>query len=625
MVPFLPTLMVQDFRVCPLLSAPRRQMPDLTAARNAVRQRHGWMPRMLMLALLPALVYAPHPAQAGTGLPLRGWLIHTGDRQYVRQVLEAARSYGINHLDLSHEFVDRIDEILQRPELAELVEWTAREGRRRGIRVFVWSRELNTRDRSRPLDPATPQGRRFWEHRKAAYRHALRRCPSIAGVVLSLASAPTDVWDPRIADPGWNRLSWPQRVRIVTGTVRSVVCDELGKELWVRDFNHGPAELRALVDGLRDCPGITVYSKAEPQDFQLFYPHSFSVGAYGRTPQVLELDLNGEYWGQSLVPVSLVGYLRYRMSYGVRMGIRGAVGRIDTYHRRALGTPSEINLYAFSRLLDNPSATEQAIYDGWLQRRYGLRPNTSAAQRLQAILRRTATFAKLTYYTLGFWTPKNQSSLPSSMDSLTGCIRGKSTALWRPSAKAAEERLINPDRAVVREILYEKNRAVALAEQNLWELRGLWGHLRASDYRELRQYLTGAVRVARVYQSVAKACWLARLMELRRGNAEDAAVAWAECNELIRWAERIEEGQVPLPNGPTAEARALRQFVSDVRRVLRGAGFRGHAAAYTAAQQSSLPPSTSRSPQADCGQPAHHEGAHGQQRRRLGHGCGRFG
>ena len=113
------------------------------------------------------------------------------------------------------------------------------------------------------------------------------------------------------------------------------------------------------IEALRDYPGITVISKPEPQDFQPFYPHSPAVGAFGRTPQILEMDLNGEYWGQSLIPVSQVGYLRYRFRYGVNKGIVGAVGRIDTNANAALGTPNEINLFAFSRLLSKPETAER--------------------------------------------------------------------------------------------------------------------------------------------------------------------------------------------------------------------------------------------------------------------------
>ena len=501
-------------------------------------------------------------------LPVRGWLIHTPDRAYINRVLAAAPRYGINHLDISHDFVHNIDEILERPGLAELVEQTARRCRDLGIEAFVWSHEFNTRQRDVTLDPSKPEGRAFWESRKRAYRTALKRCPSVAGVVLMFGSCPTEVWDPRITDSYWTGLTWPQRVQHVTRAVQSVVSGEMRRKLWVRDFNHGPAQLRALVEGLRDFPGITVYSKDAPQDFQLFYPHSFSIGAYGRTPQVLELDLNGEYWGQSATTVSLVRYLKYRIAYGVRKGVRGAVGRIDTYDNRALGTPSEINLYAFSRLLQDPATSEQAIYDGWIRRRYGLGPGSEPARRLQSILTRTLDWAKETYYTLGFWTPKNQSSMPRSLESIRDGIVSKSTALWDAKAAPLEQSLRNPDAEIVNRVLAAKRNGVGIADRNLRELAMIRASLKAADYDDLSARLLLASRVARIYETIAQGYWYARLIQEGRGEPGSDAAVRSAANDLVRWADRIETGDVPLPRR-YRQAADLRSFAAQLRAVSR--------------------------------------------------------
>ena len=520
--------------------------------------------RILLSAAGIALLAGP--CASSPGLPVRGWLIHTPDKAYINRVLKAAPSYGINHLDMSHNFVDNIDEILERPGLAELVEQTALRARKLGIKSYVWSHELNTRNRDIVLNPGTPDGKAFWESRKNAYRQALKRCPSLSGVVLMFGSCPTEVWDRRITDPYWNGLTWPARVRFVTGVVQSVVSKEMGRSLWVRDFIHSPVQLQALVDGLRNFPGITVYSKSEPQDFQLFYPHSFSIGAYGRTPQVFELDINGEYWGQSAIPVSLVKYLRYRIGYGVRKGISGAVARIDTYENRALGTPSEINLYAFSRLMENPSLSEQAIYDGWLLKRYGLHPKSTAAVKLQRILARTLDVVRTTYYTQGFWAPKSQSSMPDSMGDIQGSLLGKSTAIWDTAARPTQERLSHPDSKTVAKILAEKSVGIELADKNCRELASLKSSLKPADYQDLNRRLALTSQIARLYRSISFAYWNARLVQ--EGRAPDG---WKEIltsagDNLIRWAYDIEAGKVALPQNIN-EARALRLFAAEVHKV----------------------------------------------------------
>src|SRR5262249_47179680 len=161
-------------------------------------------------------------------------------------------------------------------------------------------------------------------------------------------------------------------------------------------------------------------------------------------------------WGQSLIPVSQVGYLRGRLRDGAAKKVTGAVGRIDTYRNTALGTPGEINLFAFGRLLADPELSEQAIYDEWLKKRFGLEPRSEPAKRLQAILARTFEVAKKTYYTQGFWTWKDQSVVPETAASIDRGIAGKSTAQWDPEQKALERRLLRPDAKLVRAILAEK-------------------------------------------------------------------------------------------------------------------------------------------------------------------------
>jgi alpha-glucuronidase len=277
------------------------------------------------------------------------------------------------------------------------------------------------------------------------------------------------------------------------------------------------------------------------------------------------MDLCGEYWGQSQIPVSLVGHLRYRMRYGVRKGVAGAVGRIDTGRNHALGTPNEINLYAFQRLLADPDTTVQAIYDGWLARRYGLRPGSRAARTLQSILERSFEMAKRTYYTQGFWTWKSQSTMPSTAAQIDGGIVGKSTAWWDPTAKAAERRLVRPDAEIVRAIVSEKADAVALADRNLNEAAGLKGRIAPQDFADLHQRLARAASVARLYQAIASAYWRVKLRALHP-DAPEASARAAEraIEELAAWAPKLESARGDF-GGLAAQAPRLRSFVADLR------------------------------------------------------------
>src|SRR5437899_3184984 len=162
-----------------------------------------------------------------------------------------------------------VDQVVASADLAKLIEEVAKKAAAQGIATYIWAHELNARAKKLDLDPESPAGREFWQSRRAAYEKALTACPSVAGVVLMFASSPTEVWHVKSEDAFWQKLSMPERIRFVTRQVQSVVVTKLGKKLFVRDFNHGPQELRWLIEALCNFPGIIVISKPEPQDFQL--------------------------------------------------------------------------------------------------------------------------------------------------------------------------------------------------------------------------------------------------------------------------------------------------------------------------------------------------------------------
>ncbi|MBC7807967.1 MAG: hypothetical protein H7145_17700 [Akkermansiaceae bacterium] len=447
---------------------------------------------------------------------VRGWLVHEPDGEYLNRVLDAAPAYRVNHLEFSHDIVMQAEDVGDDPERARLVESVAKRAKAQGIRSYIWTHEINTADKTAALDPESGAGRAFWEKRREAYRKAFRACPSLSGVVLMFGSSPLEIWDrpstPGVGD-GWQRKTMTERVRFVTQLVQDVVGGELKRELFVRDFNHGPAQLASITAALRDWPDITVISKAEPQDFQPFYPHSVSVGAFGKTPQIIEMDLCGEYWGQSLFPVSLAEYVPYRLKYAAAKGTVGGVGRIDRFENQVLGTPSEVNLFVWERALADPTVRVEALYAEWGERRYGLRKGSPESEQLAAILARTLPIAKNAYYTLGFWTWKSQSSIPEKSSSIDGNLVSKSTAQWDPAAKSTETRLLRPDAVTVRAILAEKAEAVALAKQNVAALSVLKPALRSSDYEDLEYRLRLTVDIARVYEAVASAYWQVRIAE----------------------------------------------------------------------------------------------------------------
>lgn len=507
--------------------------------------------------LLPV---SPKPAPA----TLRGWMIHGTDRAYFMSVLAAAKKYGINHLEIAGNNPTFSEEFVQYPKQTALIEEVAKLGRRQGLDVYVWIREFNVRTRDLKTDPGTPEGQAFWTGRQDALRSALKMMPSLSGVVMSYGSTPTEIWNVQ-GDDFWKAMSQPQRIRFTTEKFKYVAVGEFHKRMYVRDFNHSPNQLHWLVDGLKDEDGIIMHSKAEPQDWQFFYPHSFSQGAYGKTPQVVEFDLAGEYWGCSMIPVSLVDYFKYRWTYEQSKGARGVVGRIDRDDDRALGSPSEINLYAHSVLLEKPDTSAQAIYDQWNAKRYGLPAGSPASRQLTEVYRRCTQIVKLQYYTLGFWTPKAQTSITDSMRSIESTIKSKSTAQWDSSAQPTEDALLDPTPETVGRILKDKAEAVRLADENLKEFESLSTAMKPADFAPFKAQLTFMRDQAAVWEAMSSAFWKTKL-------AQKEAVAKPEAESAIAtFASRLENLKNPAaPRFVAGLQRSGQKLAEDMRKRLAG-------------------------------------------------------
>lgn len=466
-----------------------------------------------MITTLCALALVSSPVTE-----VRGWMFH-GSRPYYHQlVLRKAKEYGINHLEISGDNPTTSDEMAG--SAGDLVESTARAAREQGIDAYIWVRELNTRDKSVSMDPSTAQGKEFWDRRQNLLKGVFERAPDLSGIVLSYASTPYEIWEVSDKSAFWQEKSMEERIRFVTKQFTDVT-RQYRKRVYIRDFNHSPQQLRWLMAGLRDGEGYTMHSKWVPQDWQLFYPQSLSIGAYGKTPQVIEADLGAEYWGRSMVPVSLVRYIKMRWDYDRTHGCKGIVARVDRDDETAFGTPSEINIYALSRYLTDPKTTPDQVYDGWNAKAYGLKVGSRESRTLTRIYERTFDYARRMYYTLGFWTPKDQTEIPESVASIQGTIVGKSTALWNASARTTQERLVHPDAQVRAEILADRKQAVVIAEQNLSDFAAVRPAMPTRLGNDWQSRLELAVSFAKVWEAMADAVWSLRVAEETAGAEVD--------------------------------------------------------------------------------------------------------
>ena len=182
------------------------------------------------------------------------------------------------------------------------------------------------------------------------------------------------------------------------------ICREHDKMLFVRTFVYMPDELEAMrravatiADAVRDKGNVVIMSKCVPHDWSPFLPVRSDARRHGRAAQVVEIDLGEEYTGLSHFLHCEVGYVHAVFRHCRMPNVVGAVARVDRDRdNRALGTPNEVNLYAFKRLTHDPSPTVDQIWTEWAEARYG----REAAPYVIAALKATYDSTNLAFFPL---------------------------------------------------------------------------------------------------------------------------------------------------------------------------------------------------------------------------------
>ncbi len=389
------------------------------------------------------------------------------------------------------------------------------------------------------------------------------------GVVLMFGSSPRDPWEvvnPAIFAPS---RSNPDRVRWITQHLRKLLVDDLRRKLIVRTFIHQPEELRWVREGLQEIAGITIMSKCVPQDWEPYYPHNPLIGAFPEARQIVEFDLAGEYTGATTVPYPLPDYLKFRLDYERGKGVVGAAGRTERYERLTWGKVNELNVFAFSRLLQDPELHPRQIWREWIQRRYGLKPDSKAGKTLITLLRRTFDATRKTFLVKGFWALRKGTTVPRLRHAL-GMLPGRSIAKWDPAFKPLEDSLASPSLRTLWAVHQEKLEAQELADSSWAQFSRLAPSLRSGDVAELARELDNLRLCTRVWTYVADAVWGVRYFKRTHKPGPFLPRAVRRLESLADSLDRV-PGRQTWPAVPAD----MRQLAQDVREVLKGTPLKG--------------------------------------------------
>lgn len=467
---------------------------------------------------------------------VHGWILLDADPEAVTDSIEEAAKYGVNHIQLSHDLIADIDDVLGDPPKVsvETLNMGIALAHEKGMKVYVWSHEFANNTMSVCYDPDDA----FWAERSQVYRDAIAKIPDIDGIILMFGSASPPPWF-AFCTCDWCEETYPEaelwemppnseKIRMVTQRLGRTIVDELGKELFIRTFVHEPAELDWHSEGLAGVRGIpfTGMHKGPVQDWQPYNPHHACTGKVGNHPSVVELDVAGEYYGQSILPFCAPGYYRYRLDHMWKNKGIGAVIRVQRGGNHALGTPNQVNMLAIKQLTEDPDRSLELIWDDFLEDFYGLAAEDAGQSKLKQILKNTFPIRLKSHYVLGVWALSKGSGFPTGLSLDQFEDRGEMPK-WDADWQEIWDKLDRPDKQTVINIWQESSEACELADQDLADMADLADTLDPDRYADLLKRLKHQAYAADAWRAMKLVIWSKRAMGLHPEDTDLAPwIAW---------------------------------------------------------------------------------------------------
>lgn len=381
---------------------------------DAARLARRWLTVFVVVALAFAGALQPGPAEArtapeparagadGAGSPVRGWTILSDSDKGADEVLAAAPSYDVNHLQISHHIVHDLREVREEKKRVQANRITAAAHRAGIDEVAIWDHALYRLDyypaefRTGPGGTIDLDNPAFWEWFKNDYRQMLDLVPDVDAVVLTFIETGA-----RVERQHSTRLLTEEaKLAYLVDQVADVVNEERGLGLYLRTFGYFPQEMERTIKAidLVTNPAARVMIKAQPHDFFLTHPVDTTVTRIKR-PVLVEYDATGEYHGQGKIANAFtedhVNRMRY---YQKQPNVIGYVARTDRYKEsRIVGTPTEVNLYALARADRDRRARPERMYREFAELTYGRK----SARHVAAALAKSYDITTSVMYTLG--------------------------------------------------------------------------------------------------------------------------------------------------------------------------------------------------------------------------------
>jgi hypothetical protein len=439
--------------------------------------------------LIPGLIRGETP------FVMNGWQFHEYDIPKLEKAIHKAPEYGVNFFIFSHTLFRSVEGFLnsdqnydpektpQLPRLKKLykkgphhtkphvrwqkdIKYLGDLASAQKIPYYLWIHEFDDLPPEYLLDGKAdfdnPDLFKFIEDR---YEKLLNILPNTAGFVLTFHECNYKIF--RNSEV-YSKKSVPERIYLLTMLIYDIA-KKHNKQLILRNFFYEPKEMDYFAEAINRLPDdLIVMSKTTFHEFDPFYPPDAMHGNVGSKRQLIEIDLGVEKAWSSQGIYAQVEYIQRYVKRAKKLNLAGMLGRMRLLWDYPFEDLHEINLYAFSRFMENPDLTVEEVASDWGKQRY---PEPAIPYIVSAI-NRTQYINHHGRYHLGFWLTKSIGEQWASYRYYFGHLLQRSQYKWTqdPKDKELESKLYFPDMETYNQLVDEKDEVIRQVQLSMEDI-----------------------------------------------------------------------------------------------------------------------------------------------------------
>ncbi len=467
---------------------------------------------------------------------MNGWQFHEYNIPKLEEAIRKAPSYGVNFFIFSHNLFRSVEGFLvsdenlkpedKFPHLSKLysagenhtkphpnwqkdLKYLASLADKQKIPFYLWIHEFDDIPAKYKVgDKVNYDHPELFQYIKERYEKLLKVMPNTAGFVLTFHESNNKIFRNTEVT---SQYDVPERIYRLTKLIYDVAKAH-NKKLILRSFLYEPKEMEYFKAALSKLPDdLIVMSKTTFHEFAPFYPPDSMHGDVGNKKQIIEIDLGVEKAWSGQGAYAQTEYIQRYARRAQDKKLAGMVGRCRIFWDDPFKNMHEVNLYAFSRFMQDPSLSVENVLIDWAKRRYPYALN--AAPYLASAFERTQFINHNGRYHLGVWLTKSIGSEWDDYRYYFGHIAQRSRYKWTldPADKELENKIYFPDENMFNKLVAEKDEVIKQVNESIEDLKVVNKYLTPQDMASINEDFRFLLDAARLQKEWVRAFFAQRL------------------------------------------------------------------------------------------------------------------